>query len=141
MLNSIEELKLIRQAEKVNMTDSEQEALVQWALGVKLHNALLELIFDGYVDVDMMVSEPSFTLTALGVEAAGTDDIDDVINAILEDNWDNIDEDEDAEGYDYDNDGESAFEAVLALGKSIEEIKLKMQVLQKLCHKLGIELN
>ena len=144
MLSYRQEIELIRQAEKANMTVEEEEALKKWAIQTNLNKVILELIFDGCVDVETMVAEPSLTLTEKGEMVAGTDDIDEVIEAILsadpdaEDHWDEDYDDFDEEEVDEGMEVEEV-DAVMSLGKSAEEIKLKMQVLQSLCHKMGIE--
>ena len=142
MLTYKQEIELIRQAEKANMTADEEATLKKWALQTRLNNVILELIFDGCVDVDTIVNEPSLSLTPKGAMIAGTEDINEVIEEILSadpDDYDDYDDD-DYEDYDEDeHDEECELDTVMTLGKSVEEIQTKVKVLKTLCKQLGIE--
>jgi len=142
MLTYKQEIELIRQAEKANMTADEESTLKKWALQTRLNNVILDLIFDGCVDVDTIVNEPSLSLTKKGVMIAGTEDINEVIEEILSADPDDYDDD-DYDDYDEDEcDGcEDVCElnTVMTLGKSVEEIQTKVKVLKTLCKQLGIE--
>ncbi len=143
MLTYRQDIELVRQSEKSNMTLKQEELLKDWAIQSLINSVLLQLVFDGCVDITKMDDEPSFTLTDKGAMIAGTDDLEEVIEQIMNDpgdydydNDDNYDDDYDED--DYDNDDQE-IETVMALGRSAEEIKLKVKVLQSLCHRLGIE--
>jgi len=133
MLSPTEALKLIRQAEINNMDTSEEECLKNWAIQARTNCILLELMFDGYLEINTMINEPSFTLTSAGGKLVGSNNLDDLIEMFecyLDEPYEE-DEDEDED--------EEFDEAIMALGNTAEEIKLKVQVLQTLCKRLGIE--
>ena len=70
MLTKIEKLQLIRQSEKCNMTDTETGKLFEWAGKIRLDEALLNLLFKGYVEISKMEENaPSFDATQKGRKA------------------------------------------------------------------------
>ena len=134
MLSQVEELKLIRQAEMNNLSESEEESLKNWGIQARTNFIFLELMFDGYVEINAMVGEPSFTLTPAGIAFVGSTNIDDLIEMCDFDPDDEIYDD-----FDEDEEFDEVDEAIMALGNTAEEVKHKMQVLQTLSKRLDIE--
>ena len=67
MLNEYERLELIRQGERANISNEEMDTLQDWAAGVRIECCLLDLLFDGYVELNKFVKTgPSFRVTPKG---------------------------------------------------------------------------
>ena len=97
MLDKLEQLELIRQSEKSNLTKEEEEILMEWAIRSKIDTELLSLLFKGCIEVNKIEGkEPAFTITAKGKEvmAQEIDDDDEYIDEEYEDeNYPDCDED------------------------------------------------
>lgn len=135
MLSQTEELKIIRQAEMNNLSESEEVTLKNWAIQARTNFVFLELMLDGYVEINTMVNEPSFRLTNKGGDLVESNNMDDLIEMCdsdpdFEDDFDELEEDDEYDDFD---------KAIMALGSTIEEVKHKIQVLQTLSKRLNVE--
>ena len=105
MLSSIEELKLIRQAEMNNLDASEEKSLKDWAIQARTNFIFLDLMFVGYIEINAMIGEPSFTLTPAGNKLVGSDNIDNLLEMCDFDDYNSDDEEEEGDEDEVDDEG------------------------------------
>ena len=97
MIDAHEEFELIRQAEKINLTNKQMKELQDWASRIRVGQNILDLLFDGYLEVaGMEGEEPIWATTEKGdsrpEEAIEYEDDDPLLN---DDDFDDSDYDED----------------------------------------------
>jgi len=74
MLNECERLELIRQAEKTNLSNEQMDQLIEWAESVRFWQHLLDLLFDGQIEVaSMREDEPYWAITEKGKKSVEED--------------------------------------------------------------------
>ena len=67
MISEHERMELIRQAEKSNLSNQEMDKLQDWAVAVRIQQSMLDLLFEGYIEVQIMnKNDPSFSITQSG---------------------------------------------------------------------------
>ncbi len=124
ILDRYEEIELIRQSERANLNDSEQECLIKWACTTLIANDLLQMLFNGHVEVQSMIhDEPTFTITPSGEQVMcemNTDFDEHEIEEYFDESEINEDEEDDDEDEEY--------------------LEYKIDTLKALCKKLGIQL-